>query len=37
MVSPDLGDFIDRYHAALDEFFRGNPEPTIGLTPPSDS
>jgi ketosteroid isomerase-like protein len=22
----DLGDFIDRYHAALDAFFRGDPE-----------
>jgi ketosteroid isomerase-like protein len=31
MVSPDLGAFIDRYHAALDEFFRGNPEPAKEL------
>jgi ketosteroid isomerase-like protein len=31
MVSPDLRDFIDRYHAALDEFFRGNAEPVKAL------
>jgi len=31
MVSQDLRDFVDRYHAALDEFFRGNPDPTKEL------
>jgi hypothetical protein len=31
MVSPDLRAFIDRYHAALDEFFRGNAEPVKAL------
>jgi ketosteroid isomerase-like protein len=28
MVAPDLDQFVDQYHSALDEFFRGNPEPT---------
>jgi ketosteroid isomerase-like protein len=27
MVAPDLDQFVDQYHSALDEFFRGNPEP----------
>jgi ketosteroid isomerase-like protein len=27
----DLRDFVDQYHAALDEFFRGNPEPAKAL------
>lgn len=27
MVAPDLDEFVSRYHHALDEFFRGNPEP----------
>jgi ketosteroid isomerase-like protein len=27
MVTPDLDEFVDQYHQALDEFFRGNPEP----------
>jgi ketosteroid isomerase-like protein len=27
MDAPDLDHFIDQYHQALDEFFRGNPEP----------
>ena len=27
MVTPDLDQFVGRYHHALDEFFRGNPEP----------
>jgi ketosteroid isomerase-like protein len=27
MVVPDLDQFIGQYHEALDEFFRGNPEP----------
>lgn len=27
MVTPDLDEFVDQYHRALDEFFRGNPEP----------
>lgn len=31
MAGPDLDDFIGRYHAALDEFFRGNPEPAKAL------
>lgn len=25
--NPDLSEFLGRYHAALDEFFRGNPNP----------
>jgi len=28
---PDLDDFLERYHAGLDEFFRGNPEPAKRL------
>jgi ketosteroid isomerase-like protein len=31
MANPRLGDFIDSYHRALDEFFRGNPEPAKEL------
>lgn len=27
MAAPDLDRFVDSYHSALDEFFRGNPEP----------
>ena len=27
MVAPDQDQFVDQYHSALDEFFRGNPEP----------
>jgi ketosteroid isomerase-like protein len=27
MIAPDLDQFVDQYHSALDEFFRGNPEP----------
>ena len=27
MVTPGLDEFVDQYHRALDEFFRGNPEP----------
>jgi ketosteroid isomerase-like protein len=27
MVAPDLDQFVGQYHDALDEFFRGNPEP----------
>jgi ketosteroid isomerase-like protein len=26
-AAPDLNHFVDRYHRALDEFFRGDPEP----------
>ena len=29
--APDLDHFIDQYHQALDEFFRGNPEPAKTL------
>ena len=29
--SPDLSEFISRYHQALDEFFRGNPNPAKAL------
>jgi ketosteroid isomerase-like protein len=32
MVSaPDLADFVDEYHRALDAFFRGDPEPVKRL------
>jgi len=31
MAAQDLGDFVNRYHDALDEFFRGNPEPAKQL------
>lgn len=31
MSVPDLADFIDDYHRALDEFFRGDPEPAKRL------
>ncbi len=31
MAGPDLGDFVDEYHRALDAFFRGDPEPVKGL------
>jgi len=27
----ELDDFVDEYHRALDEFFRGDPEPAKGL------
>ncbi len=27
MVASDLDQFVEQYHQALDEFFRGNPEP----------
>jgi len=27
VVAPDLDEFVGWYHHALDEFFRGNPEP----------
>jgi hypothetical protein len=31
MDVPDLDHFIAQYHQALDEFFRGNPEPATTL------
>ena len=31
MVAPDLDRFVRDYHEALDEFFRGNPEPAKAL------
>ena len=31
MTAPDMADFIDRYHRALDEFFRGDPAAAKGL------
>lgn len=31
MERSDLDDFVDRYHRALDEFFRGDPEPAKRL------
>ena len=31
MTAPDIADFIDQYHRALDEFFRGDPGPAKGL------
>lgn len=31
MTARDLADFIDQYHRALDEFFRGDPAPAKGL------
>jgi len=31
MTTWDLGDFLDRYHEALNEFFGGNPEPAKQL------
>ncbi len=31
MVGLDLDEFVDHYHQALDEFFRGNPEPAMML------
>jgi len=31
MARPDLDEFIERYHAALDEFFRGDAEPAKAL------
>jgi hypothetical protein len=31
MAAPNLDSFIDRYHQALNEFFRGEPEPVKGL------
>ena len=34
MVAPDLGQFVDEYHRALDEFFQGDPEPAKMLSRP---
>lgn len=31
MSDPDLSEFISRYHAALDAFFRGDPNPAKAL------
>jgi ketosteroid isomerase-like protein len=31
MVTPDLDEFVEQYHQALDEFFRGNAEPAKTL------
>jgi ketosteroid isomerase-like protein len=31
MERSELDDFVDQYHRALDEFFRGNPEPAKRL------
>jgi ketosteroid isomerase-like protein len=31
LVAPDLERFVREYHEALDEFFRGNPEPAKDL------
>ncbi len=31
MERSDLDDFVDQYHQALDEFFRGDPEPAKRL------
>jgi hypothetical protein len=31
MANQDLGDFADSYHAALDKFFGGDPEPVKQL------
>jgi ketosteroid isomerase-like protein len=31
MVAPDLDGFLDEYHRALDDFFRGDPEPAKTL------
>jgi ketosteroid isomerase-like protein len=31
MAAPDLADFVLEYHRALDEFFRGDPEPAKRL------
>jgi ketosteroid isomerase-like protein len=31
MVAPDFDQFVERYHQALDEFFRGNPNPAKAL------
>ena len=31
MERSELDDFVDEYHRALDEFFRGDPEPAKGL------
>src|SRR6266849_5847882 len=28
MATSDFDQFVEQYHLALDEFFRGNPEPT---------
>ena len=36
MVTPDLDEFAEHYHQALDEFFRGNPEPAKTLYSHSD-
>jgi uncharacterized protein (TIGR02246 family) len=31
MATLDFDEFVEQYHRALDEFFRGNPEPTKTL------
>jgi ketosteroid isomerase-like protein len=31
MVAPDFDEFVEQYHQALDEFFRGNPNPAKAL------
>jgi len=31
MATPDFDDFVQHYHRALNEFFRGNPEPAKTL------
>ena len=31
MTAPDMADFVDQYHRALDAFFRGDPAPAKGL------
>ena len=31
MTAPNVADFVDEYHQALDEFFRGDPEPAKAL------
>ena len=33
MTAPDMADFVDQYHRALDAFFRGDPAPAKGSTP----
>jgi ketosteroid isomerase-like protein len=31
VTAPDMADFVDQYHRALDAFFRGDPAPAKGL------
>jgi len=31
VTAPDLKDFIDQYHRAMDDFFRGDPAPAKAL------